>query len=268
MPTHRAAAALLIQLLIAGTHGVVPIADQTQIVAQLDVIEARLDLLATQAAEYLSQSNCPNETCLDNCVTAGCGSTFTNLTCVDYTTVGSIDPATHEAMCGCLPGVWQGLEQSTVQIPPGIDFSNSHTQLFLCSTQQLDAIFAAGYEEGTGKREYLADVFGVTRVFPGQVQNRTDEKCEPFEVQTKSWFVSASIGPKNIVIILDRSGSMHWFDYPDGSVCKGGCDDSVYSSRWTLALPAINALLEGFTGCRIHSKFEPNIGELSVLVTT
>ena len=45
---------------------------------------------------------------------------------------------------------------------------------------------------------------GMFRIFPG----RQWEKCGTFDPRLRPWYIAASSGPKNIILVLDTSGSM------------------------------------------------------------
>ena len=45
---------------------------------------------------------------------------------------------------------------------------------------------------------------GMFRIFPG----RSDEVCGSYDPRLRPWYIAASSGPKNVVMVLDTSGSM------------------------------------------------------------
>ena len=47
---------------------------------------------------------------------------------------------------------------------------------------------------------------GVFRIFPA----RHSKSCSSYDNRKRPWYVAASSGPKDIIIILDVSGSMEW----------------------------------------------------------
>lgn len=51
---------------------------------------------------------------------------------------------------------------------------------------------------------YFGSSTGAFRIFPG----RSSEKCGIYDTTVRPWYVAGSSGPKNIVMVLDKSGSM------------------------------------------------------------
>jgi hypothetical protein len=45
---------------------------------------------------------------------------------------------------------------------------------------------------------------GMFRIYPG----RQAEHCGVFDPRVRPWYIAASSGPKNIILILDVSGTM------------------------------------------------------------
>nr|XP_006811294.1 PREDICTED: voltage-dependent calcium channel subunit alpha-2/delta-3-like [Saccoglossus kowalevskii] len=93
----------------------------------------------------------------------------------------------------------------------------------LCSLQMvvnsvqtgLDATFQ---EIGTWSPElirwqFFASSTGMFRIHPGIAQ----EKCYDFDPRSRYWYVSASTGPKDIVILLDTSESMSFVPPSSGT---------------------------------------------------
>jgi len=84
-----------------------------------------------------------------------------------------------------------------------------------CYTEGIEDKFQDMYvdllETGTVKWLYYADIAGGMLNYPGFLWEREagDRQCdEDYDPRLRPWYVTASTGPKNVVLILDVSGSM------------------------------------------------------------
>jgi len=210
--------------------------NQAMIIAELDRVETQLQGFAAQAESLMNSGPCPSADCAlsSQCSWPGCGERMletgqTTYSCSD--THGS-----RSDICGCLPGLRKNFQKSGILIPKNHNFSDVSSQKFMCATKAMDAGFKSRFDSGEMPAwQYVADVNGITRVFPGVPQGRESGQCEDFDIRRRPWFVSAMSGPKNIVIIIDVSGSMGW---TDGASTK---------TRMQLAKPAIDKVLDTFT---------------------
>ncbi len=61
--------------------------------------------------------------------------------------------------------------------------------------------------------QYFGSNTGVHRVFPGHEWRRNFIGLhEDFDPRTRPWYVAASSGPKDVVMVLDSSSSMQQKD--------------------------------------------------------
>ena len=83
----------------------------------------------------------------------------------------------------------------------------------ICYSRQLDTWFQfyhaeeASYWESFGVESpqmYFGAHDGSFRIFPG----RRSSSCDQYDPRERPWYIAASSGPKNIVLVLDTSGSM------------------------------------------------------------
>jgi von Willebrand factor type A domain len=83
----------------------------------------------------------------------------------------------------------------------------------ICFTQQLDEYFLQQrsdqeqYWKSIGSRTpqmYFGSRNGAFRIYPA----RHSEVCGDYDPRLRPWYVAASSGPKNLVLVLDTSGSM------------------------------------------------------------
>lgn len=83
----------------------------------------------------------------------------------------------------------------------------------ICFTQQLDQYFMQQRAEqeqywksigSSTPQLYFGSKNGAFRIYPA----RHSEACGEFDPRLRPWYVAASSGPKNLVLVLDTSGSM------------------------------------------------------------
>jgi Mg-chelatase subunit ChlD len=85
---------------------------------------------------------------------------------------------------------------------PSVDKNDQGVKELTCATQSA-ASALQGSVNPTMKWQYIATYNGVFRSYPG-IKN-----CAPYDARLRSWYVGASTGAKNLVIIMDVSGSMN-----------------------------------------------------------
>ena len=85
----------------------------------------------------------------------------------------------------------------------------------ICWTRALDKHFKVEAElfhlnpsdslpTGTLRWQYIGTPNGVFRIYPGDV----DEQCASYDPRVRPWYVAATNGPLNVVLVLDTSASM------------------------------------------------------------
>ena len=57
--------------------------------------------------------------------------------------------------------------------------------------------------------QYFGGFNGMFRVYPGFPYKIEGNTCEELDPRTRPWYVSATTGAKNIILIIDTSGSMN-----------------------------------------------------------
>lgn len=87
----------------------------------------------------------------------------------------------------------------------------------ICFTQELDEYFQTKREQdrefweelgAPTPQRYFGSNSGPIRIFPG----RYSEFCDDYDPRVRPWFIAASSGPKNVLLLLDVSGSMETDD--------------------------------------------------------
>lgn len=73
-----------------------------------------------------------------------------------------------------------------------------------CWTRTLDTAFVANKNDATLRWQYFGTPHGFYRIYPGVAQ----EHCATYDPRVRPWYVAATSGPKDVVLVLDVSGSM------------------------------------------------------------
>lgn len=205
--------------------------------AAMQAVEASLLQLGAAAQNAINDTQCAPASCVDACTVPACAESFP--ASKGFQCLGGF--GNNSALCGCAGGLVRSMNESTLIVPPDHNFNDTASQRFVCATKQLDVEFRARRASGelTGW-QYVADAHGVLRVYPGTPQFRGSGVCSTFDVRRRPWFVSAVTGPKNIVVVIDTSGSMGTTD----STANSNGDNL---SRMQLVKNAVNVLLASFT---------------------
>lgn len=81
----------------------------------------------------------------------------------------------------------------------------------VCSFRGLDSVYSNNRESSAGLRwQYFATQSGVHRQYPGLLWGTSadDGQCSDYDPRGRPWYVAASSGPKNVIIVVDDSASM------------------------------------------------------------
>ncbi|XP_066266501.1 voltage-dependent calcium channel subunit alpha-2/delta-2-like isoform X2 [Branchiostoma lanceolatum] len=105
----------------------------------------------------------------------------------------------------------------------------------ICLSQGLDSSFREnllpidGQETGV-RWQFFTSQSGMYRMFPGVAQ----ERCHDFDPRLRAWYVSATTGPKDVVIVIDSSDSMAFHPSTSSLTLMGLTKEAVTSVLWTL----------------------------------
>eukprot|EP00803_Ostreobium_quekettii_P009591 evm.model.scf_2457.1 EVM.evm.TU.scf_2457.1 scf_2457:378-12449(+) len=143
-------------------------------------------------------------------------------------------------------GLRLDLEEPLVRTPPGSDPDDLTPDVLesLCTFKPLDESLVAAGKGGNFMWTYIGTTTGTMRIWPGLPRERglvtgpNDEllgNCRQYDPRTRPWFIAASSGPKDVVVLLDTSGSM---------VQEIG-DEGL--TRWDVTRDAVSRLLESFS---------------------
>ena len=105
--------------------------------------------------------------------------------------------------------------ESSVKIPVEDPDESERMASDICWTRAMDEHFKIEAElfhlnpsdslpTGTLRWQYIGTPNGVFRMYPGDV----DEQCASYDPRVQPWYVAATNGPLNVVLVLDTSASM------------------------------------------------------------
>jgi len=137
------------------------------------------------------------------------------------------------------------MEHALVLTPPETDPSDLSPGVIesICTYLPLDETFVAKGPEGKFTWSYIGTTNGVVRIWPGPPWTRGVEdgdfdemlgNCRSFDPRIRPWFIAASSGPKDVVIVVDTSGSMSLDLGREGK------------TRWEVTKDAVSRLLGTF----------------------
>jgi voltage-dependent calcium channel alpha-2/delta-1 len=101
-----------------------------------------------------------------------------------------------------------------VRFPNSVDTDSLTTEekQFVCTSALLEDSFKA-LDNGRDKRygkAYIGTNSGTFRSYPSTSQvDKATGRCEDFDPRFRPWYVTATSGAKNVIIIIDTSGSMY-----------------------------------------------------------
>ena len=173
-----------------------------------DIIEDKERIVNELAAVALTsfQSRCSQD-CGDSCALSACGSSLTaSAECSDqYGAAVVQDPNLHcEQNCTS-----RQLDFQTSFVRTAEFSENAEIVTQECWTRDLDSQFIQNrLEDRQGQQtlrwQYIGSPSGFYRIYPGVTQ----QQCFTYDPRVRPWYVAATSGPKNVILVLDVSGSM------------------------------------------------------------
>lgn len=105
--------------------------------------------------------------------------------------------------------------QSSVRTAHDEDLNDERVISEMCWTRELDKYFKIEAElfhlhpsdalpTGSLRWQYIGTPTGLFRQYPGDVR----EKCSTYDPRVRPWYVAATNGPLNVILVLDTSASM------------------------------------------------------------
>lgn len=140
--------------------------------------------------------------------------TCTQNSCNQYEMQGSSDVRSCVTDFGtprrCNDGSGQRLMMSESKVRFAAETSSSPAILDdICTWKALDTSFVDNNQTHSSLRwQYLGSQTGVFRQYPGHTWDLTGGACSAYDPRIRPWYIAASSGPKNVMLIIDVSGSM------------------------------------------------------------
>uniref|UniRef100_A0A7S3GFG5 VWFA domain-containing protein n=1 Tax=Palpitomonas bilix TaxID=652834 RepID=A0A7S3GFG5_9EUKA len=110
---------------------------------------------------------------------------------------------------------------SVFTVPNSVNANSAEIADVVRRTYNLDDTFISNVAnvDSDTKWQYFASQNAVTRVYPGFEWDRScDGSYSDYDPRIRPWFVLASSGPKDIVILIDKSGSMGQYGRMDKAI--------------------------------------------------
>ncbi|KAL7486287.1 hypothetical protein ACHAW6_011887 [Cyclotella cf. meneghiniana] len=142
-----------------------------------------------------------------------CSSIYPNPQCMDASKF--IDSTCGNADNNC--NVLWDESQTTVMIPaeladgPMGNPTDPRVIESVCHSRLAEPYMIMNYNYNNAHRMYFGSSEGVFRIIPAY----HSETCGSFDPRRRPWFVAASSGPKDVVLVLDVSGSMDGYGRMD-----------------------------------------------------
>ena len=172
--------------------------------------ETAISVMASQAQNAFynrcsDRNSCGTTSTSMPCSVPACGSEFPSSKGFQCTGAWGVDAGT----CGSATQLVRSVNTSAVRFAVGTDFTSFETQAFVCSSTRMDPTFIQANTAGSLKAwQYTSDTLGSIRLWPGAPQGRGSTQCNNYDPRLRPWFIAASSGPKDIIMIFDTSGSM------------------------------------------------------------
>ncbi|CAG9853746.1 unnamed protein product [Phyllotreta striolata] len=96
---------------------------------------------------------------------------------------------------------------SAVHVPSNVYERSKEVIAGIKWSEELDKTFRSNYEiDPTLSWQYFGSSTGFMRQYPAMIWSQ--EPIDLFDCRTRSWYIEAASSPKDVVILVDRSGSM------------------------------------------------------------
>lgn len=125
------------------------------------------------------------------------------------------------------------LNQSSIKLPNGVDRTGEELLAQINISAVLDPVFKQNLAEDPFiSYQFFGSRAGFLRVFPGRPwQRNVIGFREDFDPRFRPWYIGATSGPKDVVIVVDTSRSMGEF----------------LNGRWVIAVQTVRTILSGLT---------------------
>lgn len=98
--------------------------------------------------------------------------------------------------------------KSVLLFADAADVESQEMKEYICGTRSLDAFFKTDHTDDL-MWSYFGSTSGMFRNYPGYARERDGSSCTAYDPRKRPWYLAASSGPKDVVLVLDVSGSMN-----------------------------------------------------------
>ena len=173
-----------------------------------EIIEDKERIVNDLAAVALSafQSRC-SQNCGDSCAHSACGSPLTaGASCSDEYGAAVIQNRDFQCEEIC---TLRNLDFQSSVVRTAEFSGNAEIVTQECWTRELENQFIQNrlvdrQGQNSLRWQYIGAPSGFYRIYPGVTQQR----CFTYDPRIRPWYVAATSGPKNVILVLDVSGSM------------------------------------------------------------
>ena len=103
-------------------------------------------------------------------------------------------------------------ESSAIRFPNDVSTSSltNEEKQFVCTSALLEQKFQELDDDRDGEfgKAYVGTNLGSFRVYPASRQLDEDGFCIDYDPRFRPWYVAATSGAKNVLLLIDVSGSM------------------------------------------------------------
>lgn len=101
---------------------------------------------------------------------------------------------------------------SATRFPNDVDVGSlsQEQRLFVCTSAMMEPDFQ-NLNDGRNKqygKAFIGTTLGSFRSYPTSAQYNNDGECEDYDPRFRPWYVTATSGGKNVILVIDVSGSM------------------------------------------------------------
>ncbi|QDZ18890.1 voltage-dependent calcium channel subunit [Chloropicon primus] len=172
--------------------------------------EAFIRDLESQARSSIEGRCFSLASCNLDCSYKSCSSDIGSPTCTKrFGGLPAQCPTTSSSPTNC-DGRKLNFDKTTVLLASETRNEASAADEFICGTRNLDPWFKARHTSDL-LWTYFGDIYGQYRIYPGYARERDSTGCKAYDPRIRPWYLAASSGPKDVVIVLDVSGSMNQY---------------------------------------------------------
>jgi uncharacterized protein YegL len=214
----------------------VAVSSQTPSQVVRNVVASREDMVSLIASKakiaYLNRCASSVRSC-STCTPDSCSTYTEGYNCT--LTYGNAYPSPGPNYCsGDQQGRKLDLTRSSVRIPAKGTYTETRKE-DVCAMRRLDnqAFMPNMINDSSIAWQYFGSLSAVFRQYPASISTGSGGYCSSYDPRIRPWFTTAASGPKNVILVLDKSGSMTT-SYQD-------------STRWDVAVEAASAVIQSIS---------------------